>query len=407
MQNKGGIPIILSIAGILVALISGSRSFFIGYLISLLFIVLVYRNYKVSIRNVAISVFSLCFLVYSLVSFIKPDSSLGRKLVYKISFQILNDHYISGIGFGNFGQVYGEYQINYFAKGDFTIKELLLADNTKHAFNDYLQFIIEGGILGCLALILFVALIIYVIKIALRKYPKSILLVLSIAQLIVIAVAAIFMHVFEKPWIQLITVILLIFIIKYAYLNEKKQSFFYVLIVSTIFFICYYHYGFYVMNYKKFEKFEEAKQLGLMGFNTDSFSILESLYPTLKDDVGFLTEYASLLTLHGKHSEAEKIYLMVVRKNNSNIFYLNLAKSYLQSRKYRDAEQAYLKSINRAPNRFVPRFELYNFYKATQQFHKAKRQGNEILKLPVKIPSLVVDQIKKEVFTTINTLTIN
>ncbi len=100
----------------------------------------------------------ICILIFLLVGFssvvlVKRDSSLGRLLIYKISFDILKDNYIKGVGVGNYKILYGKYQIDYFKNGQYSTKELLLADNSVNAFNDYLQFFIETGLIGLGAII--------------------------------------------------------------------------------------------------------------------------------------------------------------------------------------------------------------------------------------------------------------
>lgn len=69
---------------------------------------------------------------------------------------MFKQNFFEGIGIGNFQVLYGHYQAAYFGAGQYSIKELLLADNTYYAFNDYFQLIIEIGIDGLIILILIV-----------------------------------------------------------------------------------------------------------------------------------------------------------------------------------------------------------------------------------------------------------
>jgi hypothetical protein len=50
------------------------------------------------------------------------------------------------------------------------------------------------------------------------------------------------------------------------------------------------------------------------------------------------------------------------------------------------------------PNHFGPKYELFKIYLEIGDYQKAKQTADIILKMPVKIPSETVEQIKKEVY---------
>lgn len=139
-------PFVIGILGLLAAVYFQSRALAFGFLFGT-FIVYALSNKK-SFKIIASSIFILFTVLVLLVFFIKSDSSLGRVLIYKISIQIFQDNFLLGIGLGNFQEIYLYQQASYFSKEIYTNKELLLADNTHYAFNDYWQFIIEIGIIG-------------------------------------------------------------------------------------------------------------------------------------------------------------------------------------------------------------------------------------------------------------------
>jgi len=141
----------------------------------------------------------------------KTGSSSGRMLIYKISLRILKEYHGAGIGWGNFSKVYGDYQAAYFKAGNFTTEELLLADNTRHAFNDYLQFIIETGIPGTIAVGLFTLLITRSVILSIKRNKSlPLLLLLAVSQITAVSTAAMFMHVFEQFSFQVVFLVSLI-----------------------------------------------------------------------------------------------------------------------------------------------------------------------------------------------------
>ena len=103
-----------------------------------------------------LSLLTVIAITLFLSFYIKSDSSLGRLLIYKISFKMFLEHPITGIGWGNFQREYNLYQAAFFKSGNYTQKEFLLADNTFYAFNDYWQLIVETGLVGGLCLITFI-----------------------------------------------------------------------------------------------------------------------------------------------------------------------------------------------------------------------------------------------------------
>src|SRR5438105_10003409 len=139
------LPVIINAGCFIIAIAYKSRSFFIGYTVSIIFIFLLYKKFSVNKRTMTGLVVLLTGLLWLLVCCFKSNSSQGRLFIYKIACKILRDNFISGIGWGKFGIVYNQYQAAYFEAGHYTIKELLLADNIRYAYNDYLQLVIETG----------------------------------------------------------------------------------------------------------------------------------------------------------------------------------------------------------------------------------------------------------------------
>ena len=81
------------------------------------------------------------------VSF-KPMSAAGRLLIWKVSLRTALAHPVAGIGYGNFPAVYNAEQGRYFEEGKGTATERLSASADAYAFNDYLESIMETGVIG-------------------------------------------------------------------------------------------------------------------------------------------------------------------------------------------------------------------------------------------------------------------
>ena len=77
---------------------------------------------------------------------LKATSANGRLFMWKISSMAIAESPVIGHGTGNFVSAYGRAQENYFANGEFSETEELVAGSPEYAFNEYLQVAMEYGI---------------------------------------------------------------------------------------------------------------------------------------------------------------------------------------------------------------------------------------------------------------------
>lgn len=371
-----------------------SRAFFLGYLISGFFLFKKRINFLPSYRFKWILAGAFIIILF-LLFFIKYDSSLGRILIYKVSFNLFKDHYLTGVGLGRFPFFYLKYQSDFFKSGIYTQQELLLADNTQHAFNDYWQFVIEIGISGIFICLIGFSMLFLLIKRTLDRGANSIMTKAAIFQVSGIAIAAFFTHVFELFFFQTIFILSLTCILKIEY--SVKSKIIGVLIIPIVLIIFFLHWGFYFVNYSSFKKLEEAKLLQQAGYLTESMEVFDQLNTNLKNDPAFLIAYANVLSACNNYPKAEVVLKDLVKQHSNNVLYDKLAFAYFKNKKFKKSEKAYLTSINMVPNRFIPRFHLYQFYKNQGQDKKATDISNDIINLPVKVPSNIIDNIKQEV----------
>lgn len=397
------VPVTIGILCFLAAAILQSRSFVVGYGIGAVLVYVAASKFRISKKTFVLLLLSFLLIVPSLAFLVKTDSSLGRLLIYKLSVKILKENFISGVGWGKFEVAYGKYQVDYFKSGAYTTKELLLADNTRYAFNDYLQLVVETGVIGLICLLALVISIIYLIKKALKEngYANWLLLV-ALLQLIAILVAALFTYVFVSPLFQGLFVLSLLTVVYYAYPRKVKIYWYFFAGAFVTGVLLWIHYGYYLCNISNYKKYQEAKELFGAGFITEAVQTYEVLYPSLKKDEIFLAHYASGLASKGKYDRAILLLEHLVTVNNSASFSLKLAECYYLTGRLDKAEAAYLTAIYMVPNRFSGRYHLFNFYYKTGQLVKAIQMGKDILQLPVKIPSAQVTNIKNDVQALLN-----
>lgn len=412
-RTKSVLILYILICCVIVSILCKSRSFSIGYGFSIISLYFIAKASVTSKFKLGICILIFLLVGFSSVVLVKRDSSLGRLLIYKISFDILKDNYIKGVGVGNYKILYGKYQIDYFKNGQYSTKELLLADNSVNAFNDYLQFFIETGLIGLGAII---GMSYIVIALSLRSYTRNStyinvkrydkrnisynhripgFLELAYAQIITICIAATFTHVFKHLAWQWIFLMSFSIVIYYNFLLNPKLLF--GLTAVILLSITLYKYSGNILYFNEYNEINDARELSKAGMLRQSIKIFEKSYPQLKNDVRYLRDYAVVLMSLNDYRKAEIILKQLIVKENISGNYDLFATCLYKNDKLKLAEINYLNAIYRVPNKFLSRFHLYQFYKATKQIEKANEIKRDIFKLPVKIYSPMVSQIKASI----------
>ncbi len=102
--------------------------------------------------------------------------------------------------------------------------------------------------------------------------------------------------------------------------------------------------------------------------------------------------------------EAKTAATQLAAKYPSNTNLMNLG-LILEKAAEIDQAEYYLKyAINVVPNRLITRYELFKFYKRIGKKHDAKKIGEEMLKIKIKIQSNLSDFIIFDVKNQINKL---
>lgn len=127
----------------------------------------------------------------------KKDSADGRLLIWLCSCQMVKDKPWSGHGFRGFQSSYMDYQAQYFREHSDS-RYVLLADDVKHPFNEYLLLLVSLGFIGAF---FFLAIIVLLIR-AWRIHPHGSSDVAALC-LVAVAIFSLFSYPFRYPhtWI--------------------------------------------------------------------------------------------------------------------------------------------------------------------------------------------------------------
>jgi O-antigen polymerase len=137
--------------GIFVCLYAQSRGMLLAYSLSFALISMSWIRKKSKV----LFLLPFIFLTVSFLYFIKPESANGRLLIWKIILSH-NQHLLWGNGAQSFQELYPAMQHDYFKLGG-SENEKMVADLPSFAFNEYLQFIFEHGLVLFAAMACFFA----------------------------------------------------------------------------------------------------------------------------------------------------------------------------------------------------------------------------------------------------------
>lgn len=145
---------------IITIMLSHSRSGFLSICI-LLFVYIYDKNPKNKfIKNLLL--FSLILILIGCY-WVKKDSADGRLLIWLCCINMIKDAFWFGYGVGGFEAHYMDYQMIHFNHNPDS-KYIMLAGNIKHSFNEYIELILNFGIIGLLILIIIIGLVLYCYK---------------------------------------------------------------------------------------------------------------------------------------------------------------------------------------------------------------------------------------------------
>lgn len=363
-------------------------------------------NSKIKLVSALLISLILSVVLVSSLYQLKPESALGRLLLWKVSIGIIEDNPIIGIGFNRFSVAYNNYQADYFAKGYGSNSEKFLADNVRHAHNEYLQIGAETGLVG---LLIFLGIIFSALKFPLIKNyqntgkqltEKVIISVSAKAGLIALLVFALFsfpLHILPN----LINFIFLLavtsktngpVIVKEFTLNNLiiKLSAIFVIAITSFFAVKCLHI------YETYFNWNNAFIAAKVGYFDIAEKEYENLFPELKYNGEFLFFYGASLSAVGKYKEAVKYLEQAKHKFSDPNLYITLGQSYARLNNFIKAERNLIHACNITPYKLFPKYLLAKLYYNYNMTEKAISMANEIINLETKIKSTAANEIKTE-----------
>lgn len=345
----------------------------------------------------------LCIsLIFIVILFYKFNSSsiAGRILIWKISIHQVLFSPIFGCGFGSFSGNYNKWQADYLLNSPETLNFNILGNKiidtagwVRMAYNEYLEILVETGIIG---LILFFLLIYNVLKSYLmRNTANNNMLTNSFGIFIIILISSLFSY----PFYSLATFLLFNFSIaiisgysvKKITIYSTYFKIFSKLSVSLLLIISLFSLYYLFNTNKAYNNYILAYKLNGQGEFDKSYQYYERC-SILRNDPNYLVDYGINLLNNKKFHEAIETFKEVKNYDNDVRIYMILG-NLLKETDPKNAESNFKTGTMITPTLVFPKFQLFKFYLENNDTLNCKKIGENIINTKEKVPNKLYDII--------------
>ena len=323
--------------------------------------------------------------------YLKADSARGRLLIWKNSLGIVFEQPLTGYGVGCFPSVYGEAQASFFASGKASLEEERVAGQVEFAFNDYLQLLMEGGIL-----LLFVCLVwgvtVFRCGVAIKAYGYC-------GALLSFAIFAL-----SSYPLQILPFGVAVMTFGAACLSafEKEKGIGRSYRVQVLSFLLCMGGGMMLWKVRNLPELYRQWQGADILYHQSVYDVAAKeygkLYTALSGHHDFLRRYASALFETGHALEACRVLEREKQVSCDPMIWNTQGRYYQSAGSYQKAESCYKYALLLAPERLYPYYLLAKLYSEKDFFHKelALKMARIVQTKPPKVNSFAVDEMRLE-----------
>ena len=382
--------VIISLVTVVFVILSGARAAILA--VAVIVIAYTIRWIKTGTEIEFLTIYY--YLVVAMVGilfvglyFIKKDSANGRILILKCTGQLIAKKPVFGYGKNGFTANYMNEQALYFTEHP-NSKYSMLADNVRHPFNEYFKNIVEYGGVGFL---LFVTIPLYPLYCSRKNNSKKLLTVRL--SLLAIGICAMFSYPLNYPFVRLMTVALLTFLL--AYSHERRMTITNNHLVKGVVLVI----SFGLLSFTAFQAMSEREwhtiaHKSIRGETVKMLPRYSSLYTYMRHNDLFLYNYAAELNVAGLYDESYKIARECNNLWADYDLQMLMADNTLHLQQYDKTESYLNKAAAMCPVKFMPLYRLAELYMETGQTDEARSLAQKIVEKDVKIPSPVIGSIK-------------
>lgn len=378
-----------------IAIIVGIIFVFMTYFKLFLKLRLLYKNNRLLFIFYSFVFMFICFVILYQLFIMRPMSVYGRLFIWKITLFAILKQALWGYGPGSFPYIYGKEQSSYFSSVDYSWLEEPVAGAPEYAFNEYLQFLIEGGVI---LFLLIIAFIIYCFRVGIKRKQYGVCA--SLLTFCLFAFASYPMQVLAFGPIVIIFIAVLVS--KYEHIEgqsqKKRKSYLYILLllllvvsIPTI----------YILRKSISVKRDivSAQQMCAVELYEDGINLVSRNYSKIFHNPYMLQNYAFMYIKRREYSKAIKILNRAEKVGCSpNILYLK-AFCYEKIRDVVRAELTYKEAINRIPIKLYPYYMLTKLY--SKYYYNDKNRVIEMAQIALnkklKKESVAGNEMKEEI----------
>ena len=341
------------------------------------------RKYKKRVVLACIVGGSIVVMIGYALFQLKATSADGRLFMWKVSTLAIAESPVIGHGTGNFVSAYGRAQEDYFANGEYSEIEELVAGSPEYAFNEYLQVAVEYGIP-------FLLVVSLVIGFCLWKGSSEgrIGLCGSVISVLVFAFSS---YPMQIPGFA----VTFYFLLAACVIGRSKIILLFFMSMMVLLGAYYWKNN----QYDACKSWHRGKMLYNIGAYRSAKEDYEKLYPELTNRGAFLFEYGYSLHKLKEYDNSTRILEEAMTHSNDPMILNIIGKNYQASGDYEKAEEYLIRSTHRLPGRIYPYYLLAKLYAEPKyrQPEKLKYAAEIVLTKEPKVQSTAVREMREEV----------
>ena len=314
---------------------------------------------------------------------LKATSANGRLFMWKISSMAIAESPVIGHGTGNFVSAYGRAQENYFANGEFSETEELVAGSPEYAFNEYLQVAMEYGIPFLLVVSLVIAFCLW------KGSSEGRIGICG-------GVISFLVFSFSSYPMQIPGFAVTFYLLLAACVIGRSKVILFLFISMMALLGTYYWKN---NQYAACKDWYRSKMLYNIGAYQSAKEDYGKLYPELANRGAFLFEYGYSLHKLKEYDNSTRILEEAMAHSNDPMILNIIGKNYQALGDYEKAEEYLIRSTHRLPGRIYPYYLLVKLYAEPQylQPEKLKYAAEIVLTKEPKVQSTAVREMREEV----------
>ncbi len=335
---------------------------------------------RAELRRYWLLVLSLVALGATALFWLKFESAMGRIILWWQSICIWMEHPMWGAGIGTFKGEYGKQLEVFFSSQSHVRNFSQYADAADFAFCDFLQLLLEQGLVGgilCLA----------IVCLSLRRlYQEERVLFFAFVALLVFSL---FSYPFQLLPYQMLA---MVFVSRAARNTGWKSMPVWLrpLCLVSVGALAYWCHGIAKERVDAQQEYRQCAGLIHSSFVKDYYR----LYPLCRDDKQFLFDFAKILQANQRYLDSNAMLRDGILVSNDPMFWVLMGNNHRKLRQYNEAVACYDTAFRRMPNRIYP---LYQKMLLFQEIHNIKAMlavAIYITTFQEKVSSPAVDEMK-------------